>query len=135
MDADRKENGFAAHEPPNWKRMLGPFYLADGVAKVGRISPHEVVLLTDTGHLLALPTTQAIPVFPAFQFDARNFLLPHLPEVLQVLPSDDPWGTAAWLLGSSCRFDPPGRAYEILRTEKFEQVLIAARQDAYGWSH
>ena len=83
-----------------YDRLLGPFYSSAGVMRVLGI-PTERALAArhKRGTLLALPTSDGVLVYPAFQFDqqahsVRRSLVP----VLAQLKNAPRWGAALWLV-------------------------------------
>jgi hypothetical protein len=74
-------------------------------------------------------------VYPAFQFGARGELLPHLPDVVDLLEPvmKNPLSLARWLNTPAERFDGKSAA-SALRAGRIDEVVAAARQVAASLS-
>lgn len=87
--------------PSDWDELLGPFYSTSKVAQLlGNISRQAIADRRERRTLLGLRTADGSYVYPAFQFDAHNEVLPGLAEVLQCFdPKDvEEWTVAGWLV-------------------------------------
>lgn len=86
-------------EPSAWDDTLGPFYgSAKLAAMLGGISRQALSERRGRKSLLALKTADGAWVYPTFQFDRNNRVLPGLPAVLKVLETSgaDDWTAAGW---------------------------------------
>jgi hypothetical protein len=86
-----------------WNDLLGPFYSTAQVAKLlGGVSRQAIADRRERRTLLGLKTADGVVVYPTFQFDERNQVLPGLAEVLQVFRDGnahvDDWTLAGWLV-------------------------------------
>src|SRR3954465_11322221 len=91
-------------EPSRWDDLLGPFYGGGQVAKLlGGISRQAVADRRERRTLLGLKTADGVVVYPTFQFDDRNQVLPGLAEILQAFRDSavDDWTLAGWLVAPS----------------------------------
>jgi hypothetical protein len=89
--------------PSDWDELLGPFYSTSKVAQLlGNVSRQAIAERRERRTLLGLRTAEGSYVYPAFQFDAHNEVLPGLADVLQCFdPKDvDAWTVAGWLVSS-----------------------------------
>src|SRR5919201_553640 len=68
-----------------WSRHLGPGYSTKQVRELLGCSRQAVSERVQRGTLLALPTREGQPTFPAFQFGAGGGLLPGLGELVRAL--------------------------------------------------
>lgn len=87
--------------PSRWDERLGPFYGTGQVAKMlGGVSRQAVADRRERRTLFGLKTADGVVVYPTFQFDERNHVLPGLAEVLQSFRGDDAedWTFAGWLV-------------------------------------
>jgi hypothetical protein len=89
--------------PSRWDELLGPFYSTGQVAKIlGGVSRQALADRRERRTLLGLKTADGVVVYPTFQFDERNRVLPGLAEVLQTFRGQvDDWTLAGWLVSSS----------------------------------
>jgi len=90
--------------PLQWSNLLGPFYGADQVATIlGGVSRQAIADRGAKRTLLELKTADGMIVYPTFQFDDRNQVLPGLAEILQVFHDSavDDWTLAGWLVAPS----------------------------------
>ncbi len=87
-----------------WDELLGPFYGTGQVAKIlGGVSRQAIADRRERRTLLGLKTADGVMVYPTFQFDERNQVLPGLAEVLQAFRNSavDDWTLAGWLVAPS----------------------------------
>ncbi len=87
--------------PGRWDDVLGPFYGTGQVAKVlGGVSRQAIADRRGRRTLLGLKTADGVMVYPTFQFDDRNQVLPGLAEILQAFRASDvdDWTLAGWLV-------------------------------------
>ena len=114
-----------------WDARVGPFYDADGVAKLTGLSAVELASRVQAGDALAVITSDGVLIYPVFQFGAHGLLLPALRTVAEILRpiSDDEWDVATWLVTRSDRFGGMSAA-SVLRAGDVDVVLAAAHRDA-----
>ncbi len=118
--------------PSPWNDHIGPFYSAQQIGRVlGGISRQAVAERRSRRTLLALRTADGALVYPTFQFDDHQRVLPGLAEVLQALAASgvDDWTLAGWLcspLTSLGRKTP----VEWLRSGGDPARLVAVARDA-----
>ena len=87
--------------PSEWDEVLGPVYSAAKLARLlGGVSRQAIADRRERRTILGLRTSDGAFVYPVFQFDADNQVLPGLPDVLQCFDPDhvDDWTLAGWLL-------------------------------------
>jgi hypothetical protein len=87
-----------------WDDALGPFYGTGQVAKIlGGISRQAIADRRERRTLLGLKTADGVMVYPTFQLDDRNQVLPGLAEILQAFRASDvdDWTLAGWLVSPS----------------------------------
>jgi hypothetical protein len=90
--------------PSRWDDLLGPFYSTGQVAKIlGGVSRQAIADRRERRTLLGLKTADGVMVYPTFQFDDRNQVLPGLSEILQAFRDSavDDWTLAGWLVAPS----------------------------------
>jgi hypothetical protein len=90
--------------PSRWDDVLGPFYGTAQVAKIlGGVSRQAVADRRERRTLLGLKTADGVVVYPTFQFDEANRVLPGLAEILQSFHGGDVdgWTLAGWLVSPS----------------------------------
>lgn len=90
--------------PGRWDDALGPFYGTGQVAKIlGGVSRQAIADRRERRTLLGLKTADGVMVYPTFQFDDRNQVLPGLAEILQAFRASeaDDWTLAGWLVSPS----------------------------------
>lgn len=90
--------------PSRWDDHLGPFYGTGQVAKIlGGVSRQAIADRRERRTLLGLKTADGVMVYPTFQFDDRNQVLPGLAEILQSFRDSavDDWTLAGWLVAPS----------------------------------
>jgi hypothetical protein len=127
----------AVPAPSRWDDLLGPFYSTNQLAKLwGGVSRQALADRRERRTLLGLKTSDGVVVYPTFQLDERNRVLPGFSEVLQCfrgVPVDD-WTLAGWLVSPLRPLD--GRSVmEWLRLgRELEPVLTLARDAARRFS-
>ena len=134
-----RQDGDAGGEPARggdklWDELVGPFYDITSICRSLDVSPEIVRRMVERGELLGLPLEGGEIIFPSRQFGERVELLPGLPEVLAAMcASQDPWGSALWLLQPSpIEFDGL-TAVEMMRAGRLEPVLAIARELGRFW--
>lgn len=118
--------------PSRWDELLGPFYTTTQVAKLlGGISRQAVMDRVQRRTLLGLKTADGVWVYPRFQLDENNQVLPGLASVLQAFdPQEvDEWTLAAWLV-SPHRSLGGRSAIDWLREEREPEAVLALARDA-----
>src|SRR5258706_15970942 len=113
--------------PSGWDDLRGPFYGTGQVAKIlGGVSGQAIADRRERRTLLGLKTADGVMVYPTFQFDDRNQVLPGLAEILQAFRGSavDDWTLAGWLVAPSKDLrDKP--VIEWLRAGKDREVVLA----------
>lgn len=107
--------------------LLGPFYDSRGLSDRWGISVQAVHKRAGAHRLLKVITRDGVALYPAFQFDPRGGLLPHLPAVFDAFAPhiQDTWSIAAWLNAPNQRLDG-GTPAHLLREGRAADVLKAA---------
>jgi hypothetical protein len=98
----------AVPAPSRWDDLLGPFYDTRGVTRLlGGVSRQAVADRRGRRTLLGLKTADGVLVYPAFQFDDHNEVLPGLAAVLQSFDPEavDDWTVAGWLVAKQRALD------------------------------
>ncbi len=91
----------AVPSPSDWDELLGPFFSTSKVTQLmGGVSRQAVTDRRKRRTLLGLRTLDGAIVYPVFQFDAQNEILPGLADVLRCFAADDvdDWTMAGWLV-------------------------------------
>ncbi|UOE44970.1 hypothetical protein [Agromyces larvae] len=83
----------------DWDRLVGPFYDTRALARWKNLSKQRLSVLRRERRLLGLTTADGELVHPSFQFDDGGGLLPHLPDLQDILERgiEDEWTRALWL--------------------------------------
>jgi hypothetical protein len=113
--------------PSRWDDLLGPFYGTGQVAKIlGGVSRQAIADRRERRTLLGLKTADGVMVYPTFQFDDRNQVLPGLAEILQAFRGSavDDWTLAGWLVAPSKDLRDK-TVIEWLRAGKDREVVLA----------
>ena len=119
----------------HWDDALGPFCGTGQVAKIlGGVSRQAIADRRERRTLLGLKTAEGVMVYPTFQFDDRNQVLPGLAEILQAFRSSavDDWTLAAWLVAPSKVLHGQSVIEWLRAGEDMEIVLKLARKFALG---
>lgn len=119
--------------PSDWDEMLGPFYSTAKVAQLlGNISRQAVAERRNRRTVLGLRTADGSYVYPVFQFDAHNEVLPGLVMVLQCFdPKDvDEWTVAGWLVASQHSLSGRSVIEALASSRACEKVVELARAQA-----
>lgn len=98
----------AVPSPSRWDDLLGPFHDTRGVTRLlGGVSRQAVADRRERRTLLGLKTADGVLVYPAFQFDEHNEVLPGLAAVLQCFDPEaaDDWTLAGWLVAKQQALD------------------------------
>lgn len=127
----------AVPQPSPWAE-LGPFYSTAGIARVlGGISRQAVEERRRRRTILALRTTDGAWVYPAFQLDDRNRVVPGLPDVLDRFPAgtpDDEWMVAAFVAAPQPGLDGRSIADHLRAGGDLAPVLALADDRAERWA-
>lgn len=128
----------AVPAPSRWDDLLGPFYSTNQIEKLwGGISRQAIADRRKRGTVLGLKTADGVVVYPTFQFDERNRVLPGLAEVLQCfrgVPVDD-WTLAGWLVSPLRPLDGRSVIDWLRLGGELEPVLVLARDAARRFSN
>jgi hypothetical protein len=125
-------------KPSRWDRLLGPFYGTSQVARLlGGVSRQALADRRQRGTLLGLKTTDGVVVYPVFQFDEKNKLLPGLSEVLQCFRGGgvDEWTLAGWLVARSRALGDRSVVEWLRQGLELQTALALARDAARRFSH
>jgi hypothetical protein len=118
--------------PSRWDDLLGPFHDTRGVTRLlGGVSRQAVADRRERRTLLGLKTADGVLVYPAFQFDEHNEVLPALSAVLQCFDSEavDDWTLAGWLVAKQQALDGE-TVVEWLRGGHDPERAVALARDA-----
>lgn len=119
--------------PSHWDRVLGPFYGTSQVGKIlGGISRQAIADRRERRTLLGLKTADGVVVYPTFQFDENNRVLPGLAEILQLFRDSevDDWTLAGWLVSPLTSLKGQSVIQWLRAGGKLEPVLLLARERA-----
>ncbi len=117
-----------------WDR-LGPFYSSKGIAAtLGGISRQAVEERRRRRTLIALKTADDVWVYPAFQLDERNRVVPTVARAWAELADayDDEWMAASVMLGRQPDLDDVSILDHLRAGGALEPVLLMARRIAAG---
>lgn len=111
-----------------WRELIGPFTHTEGaLARLGGIPHQELAERAAHRHVLSVVTSDAVRLYPLWQFAPGGGLIAGMAEVLsQFRDADlDDWTLAAWF----CSDDPDlGEApCDVLLRGEVERVLTAGR--------
>jgi hypothetical protein len=123
--------------PSRWDEVLGPFYTTAQVAGLlGGISRQAVMDRCRRRTLLGLKTADGVWVYPLFQFDEANRVLPGLAPVLQCFdPADvDEWTLASWLVSPLASLGERSAIDWLREGRDLEPALAQARGAARRFS-
>jgi hypothetical protein len=119
-----------------WIEQIGPFYDANGVRSLTRLSRDDLWARVAANEILVVRAIDGTDLFPSFQFDHDGKLLGSVNEVARLLEpiSDSSWDIALWLNTPTRRFG--GRtAAEELRVGHVADVLRWAERDGKILDH
>ncbi|HVR98742.1 MAG TPA: hypothetical protein VMW27_19145 [Thermoanaerobaculia bacterium] len=124
-------------KPSRWDELLGPFYSNSQMEKLlGGVSRQALADRRERRTLLGLKTADGVMVYPAFQFDEQNRVLPGLPEVLRSFRDSgvDDWTLAGWLVSPSRALDGCSVVEWLRQGRELETALTLARDAARRFS-
>ncbi|HEX4964309.1 MAG TPA: hypothetical protein VF173_26040 [Thermoanaerobaculia bacterium] len=116
-----------------WDDLLGPFYGTGQVAKIlGGVSRQAIADRRERRTLLGLKTSDGVMIYPTFQFDDRNQVLPGLAEILQTFRHSavDDWTLASWLAAPSKSLQGNSVVQWLRTGGDLEPALVLARDAA-----
>lgn len=119
--------------PSDWDELLGPCFSTSGVAQLlGNISRQAIAERRDRRTLLGLRTADGSYVYPVFQFNEHNEVLPGLAEVLQCFDRKqvDEWTVAGWLVASQRSLNESSAIDALASGRAGERVVELARAQA-----
>jgi hypothetical protein len=119
--------------PSDWDELVGPFYSSSKVAQLlGNVSRQAIAERRERHTLLGLRTADGSYVYPAFQFDAHNEVLPGLALVLQCFdPNDvDEWTVAGWLVALQRSLSGRSVIEALTSGDEREKTVALARAQA-----
>lgn len=128
----------AVPAPSPWDDLVGPFYGTGQVTKLlGGISRQALDDRRKRRTLLGLKTTDGVLVYPLFQFDSGNRILPGLSEVLQCFAGSDvdDWAVAGWLISPLRSLENRSVVDWLRHRGELQPVLALARDMARRFSH
>jgi hypothetical protein len=113
-----------------WDAAVGPFLDEDGVQRLTGLTRDELAAAVANDDVLAVITSDGVPLFPVVQFGEHGELLPGLRPTVGLLHPivDDPWDVALWLQVNSSDFDGLTAA-QLLRNADIDRVLRIAKRD------
>jgi hypothetical protein len=127
----------AVPQPSPWSE-LGPFYSTAGIARVlGGVSRQAIEERRRRRTILALRTADGVWVYPAFQLDDRNRVLPGLAEVLDRFRPETPedeWMVAAFIAAAQPGLDGRSIAEHLRAGGDLAPVLDLAEDRAARWA-
>lgn len=122
----------AIPQPSPWNELIGPFYATAQVRKLLGVTRQAVDDRLRRRTMLALKTADNRWVYPIFQFDERNQLLPGLAEVLACFDpaTVDDWTVAGWIASSHEALGGDSVLERLRRGGDIDDVLTLARDAA-----
>jgi hypothetical protein len=126
----------AVPQPSPWAE-LGPFYSTAGIARVlGGVSRQAIEERRRRRTILALRTADGVWVYPAFQLDDRNRVVPGLAEVLDRFRPETPedeWMVAAFVAARQPGLDGKSIAEHLRAGGELAPALDLADDRAARW--
>lgn len=119
-------------EPSRWDDLLGPFFTTGQMTRLlGGISRQALAERRERRTVLGLMTADGVVVYPTFQLDTHNRVLPGLSEVLRSFDPTavDEWTLAGWLVARHGALGERS-VVEWLRQERDLAPLLALARDA-----
>ena len=113
---------------------VGPCYTVAGMARTLGWTESAVLEAGNHLRLLMLPTSDDVPLFPAFQI-VDGKVVKGLPRVLLILEIgiESPWMWAQWLNVEWPDANPP-RKIKYLYDGRIEEAIRDAREAASAWN-
>lgn len=115
-----------------WRDQLGPLYSTRQVSVLMGNTKQAVSELTRRRRLLALPSRQGPPLYPAFQFGRDGRPLAGIAEVIEILEPvvATPFTIASFLSTAQAALEAETPARWLRRRRPLEPVLATARRQA-----
>jgi hypothetical protein len=107
------------------KAAGGAFTLDEVCQLMGRVSRQVIERRVREGRLLAVPGPSNRRVYPAIQFRADGQVLPGIKDVLQALPTENPWAILNFLVNPDSHLDHR-KPIDLLKAGQTELVVQAA---------
>jgi hypothetical protein len=127
----------AVPTPSPWSD-LGPFYSTSGLARVlGGVSRQAIEERRRRRTVLALRTADDVWVYPAFQLDDRNRVVPGLADVLERFrprTADDEWMVAAFVAAPQPGLGDRSIVEHLRSGGDVTQVVALADERARSWA-
>jgi len=111
---------------------VGPFHDTAGVARLLGVPETEVQTRREEHTLLAVPTSDGVWVYPAWQFNDREVIEALLP-ALRALREVDPWARAMWFVMANPDLDGTTPLEWLDGDGSAEVVVFSARRTAHEW--
>jgi hypothetical protein len=127
---DEEPHAVTSARSVDWDSAVGPFLDDDSVRDLLGVTHRELAVSVANDDVLAVITSDNVPLFPAFQFGEHGELLPGLRSVVRFLRPvvDDSWDVALWLRTKSSDFDGLSAA-QLLHNDEVDRVLRIAERD------
>lgn len=107
------------------KAAGGAFTLDEVCQLMGRVSRQVIERRVREGRLLAVPGPSNRRVYPAVQFRADGQVLPGIKDVLQAVPTENPWAILNFLVNPDSHLDER-KPIDLLKAGQTELVVQAA---------
>lgn len=107
------------------KAAGGAFTLDEVCQLMGRVSRQVIERRVREGRLLAVPGPSNRRVYPAIQFRADGQVLPGIKELLQAVPTENPWAILNFLVNPDSHLDDR-KPIDLLKAGQTELVVQAA---------
>jgi hypothetical protein len=113
-----------------WRGQLGPLLTTRQVADLAGTTKQAVSELARRKRLVALPTRQGPPLFPAFQFGPNGRSLDGIAAVIEILEPhvETPYTIASFLSGTQPELRGKTPAEWLRARKPVELVAVAARR-------
>ena len=107
------------------KAAVGAFTLDEVCQLMGRVSRQVIERRVREGRLLAVPVPSNRRVYHAVQFRADGQVLPGIKDVLQAVPTENPWAILNFLVNPDSHRDDR-KPIDFLKAGQTELVARAA---------
>jgi hypothetical protein len=119
--------------PSAWDDLLGPFYSTSKITRLlGNVSRQAITDRRKRRTLLGLRTADGAIVYPVFQFNEHNEVLPGLALILQCFDPEvvDDWTVAGWLVAPQGSLDRASVMEWVAAGRPIETVVHLAQAQA-----
>lgn len=107
------------------KAAGGAFTLDEVCQLMGRVSRQVIERRVREGRMLAVPGPSNRRVYPAIQFRADGQVLPGIKDLLQAVPTENPWAILNFLVNPDSHLDDR-KPIDLLKAGQTELVVQAA---------